>query len=111
MISDRTLLRICIIISIIGIISLFFLSEPKSVYLIEVDDSMIGQVIDVSGSASSVSITENATFFILSDSSSSINVVSFSPLSINEFDNVSVTGKVDIYRGKIEIIANNVGII
>jgi len=108
MISDRRLMRLSIVLSLVGIAALFLLSQPQELRIAEIDDSMLGRHVSFRASVSSVSVTENATFLVLVDDASSINAVYFGTLEVNKYSNVTVSGKISLYKGRLEVILDSV---
>ena len=64
----------------------------------------IGEIIYVQGKIIRVRFTEKATFFTLTDGIGKISCVSFDKVNIFVDEEVIVKGKVQIYRGKPELI-------
>lgn len=118
MISDAQLMRVSLIISVIGIIALFLIVqfiEPAKVRVSEIDDSMNGQIIATEGMIKEMT-KMGGNFFITLYDEKDIAVVMFKiQAEKNDFvyqmkngDWIRVEGKVAIYRGDLEIIAENI---
>ena len=107
--KDSILLKISLVISILGILSLFFLSE-----MIKIGSADINQLEDyneksikVKGTVEAVTVTESATFLKIKQPTI-VNVVVFNPLNISKGRYVEVTGKVDGFNNKFEILADEI---
>ena len=106
------LLKLALIWSIVGIFILLcvaVLTEPP-----EVKISELGQYLDkmvvVSGFVQDATYKEKVSFIDLSDGTDWITVVVFDKMEkrIYEGDQISVRGKVSLYKGKLEIIADEI---
>ncbi len=121
MVSDLFLQRISFIITIIGIILLFFIVqniEPEKIMIKDIDESIIGSYVSVSGIVKSVKITENV-FFSLCDSDSCIKAVVFEKIAkkkpeaynLRNMDKVVLSGRINLYNNELEIIAEDIKIL
>ncbi len=66
--DDKTLMKISLIISIIGVIALFLFvqfTEPIKINVSRIDDSMLGQNIELSGRIESFSTRDGNVFFLI----------------------------------------------
>ena len=106
---DSTLLKISIIISIVGILSLFFISD--SIVIDETDTNRIekykDKTIKILGIIEETSKTESATFIKVRQPNI-VNVIVFESLNLTKGSYVEVTGKVDEYSDEYEILADKV---
>ena len=109
------ILKISIIIAIIGIISLFFISRLLTEETIEISELKIGQIERISGMVTSVYISRDDHVFLkVADNTGEITVVAFKNSNIDEAydlevgEEVSVLGRVDEYKGELEIIAKEI---
>ena len=104
--NETSLLKLSLILSILGLIILYFLSQTIEVNDTTIEKISTGQVsglVNVEGRISSISNNKNITIFTISSISES-KVVSFDAVNISEGDFVVVTGNVD----KNEIIAQRI---
>ena len=112
MISDRKLMKLCLAMSFIGIIVLFFVVqsiEPRQASIAEINNDMVGELVAVSGVAGNVYNSEDTLFFDLSDNGGKIKVVMFqSSTEISQGNAVTVTGKVSLYKNELEIVASSI---
>jgi len=109
------ILKISIIVAILGIISLFFISRILTEETIEISELKIGQIERISGMLTSVYVSRDDHVFLkLADNTGEITVVAFKNSNIDEAydlevgEEVSVLGRVDEYKGKLEIIAKEI---
>lgn len=120
--DDKALMKISLIISLIGVVALFLFVqfvEPAKTAVSRIDDSMLGQNVELSGRIESFSAKDGNIFFILNDNTGKIKVVMFERDARRTTDvyaladqmNVSVTGKISLYRSEFEIIASTIKVI
>ncbi len=109
------ILKISIIVAIIGVISLFLISRILTEETIEISELKIGQIERISGMVTSVYISRDDHVFLkLADNTGEITIVAFKNSNIDEAydlevgEEVSVLGRVDEYKGKMEIIAKEI---
>jgi DNA/RNA endonuclease YhcR with UshA esterase domain len=115
--KEKLLLKIALMVSLIGVVSLFFISsnidvEQKSIEKITFDD--IDKHVKVQGTVNEM--FENDKVMIIDIvQPTEITVVLFKrnneSLAIKKWDNIEVIGKVDEYEGRLEIIGNRVRVI
>jgi RecJ-like exonuclease len=110
--KDSKLIKLCLTISIIGLLALSIYAEtanPPPINLKEIED-YLGKTITTSGEVERVSITPNVSFITLREGSFRTTVVTFDMLSTNirSKDNINVTGQVKLYKGDLEIIAEKI---
>lgn len=118
--NESELLRVCIIGSVLGIIALYILtSQPvyNNVKIGEVDNSCIGNIVNITGNV--VNLYEHRDghlFFDLDDGTGSIKVVLWDDVlrrleldgvNISHIENgvkLQVLGTVEIYKGEFEVL-------
>jgi aspartyl/asparaginyl-tRNA synthetase len=119
MLDDKTLMKISLVISIIGLVALFAVTqaiEPKAVEIRRIDDTMIGQTVEVAGKIDSFSAKDGNVFILLNGTGDTIKVVMFERDARSQGDvydlkenyMVSVVGKVALYRTELEIVADSI---
>jgi len=105
---ESTLLKLCIIWSLGAILGLFFISEFNTA---QVPNSTInnyyGEEIVISGTIIKQSAKSDVTFINLDTQYEEVLIVLFDERKFNGTQ-LRVQGKVDIYRGRFEIIANKI---
>jgi len=106
------LLKISIVIAIIGIVALFFIIMYSTEESIKISDLKIGQIERITGTVTSVYISKDDHVFLkVADNTGEISVVVFKGSNIDEAyelevgDEISVLGRVEEYKKKLEIIA------
>ena len=119
--DDKNLIRLSAVISVIGLIMIFFaaqFAEAKKTELDRVDASLTGQNVAVNGTISAKSIKDGNIFISITDGTYNLSVVFFEQNARNSDaytlkagDFVEVTGKVSIYRSSPEITASSIRLI
>ena len=102
--------RISLAAAIIGIIALAFLSlnlEPKVMKISEITDKNMGSFVRISGEVTYAK-KGDITYFDVNDSTEEMRVVLFDKADISKGDRVEVIGKVEEYRGSLEVNADKV---
>ena len=109
------MLKISIIVAIIGIISIYFITNYLENKIdISQANEHFGEKVTVKGNVGQLFRKNGNTFFRLYDFSGDIKVVAFKKSKIPEAeqlkqgDIVSVTGKVSKYKNELEIIADKI---
>jgi len=113
--KENTLLKIALICSLIGLITLYFISENIEVkdYKPNLVDENIGDDVKLNGVVTKIS-DRGSVIFIEVGQQSPVTVVLFTEddnLRLGNGDNVEVIGKVQEYNGKDEIIAQKIRVI
>ena len=110
--NDITIAKISLVMTIIGIVALLgivMIMEPVRMEIRQIDETDAGKIVKVYATIESIRMPDETAFLMLNDGSGNITGVIFKSSSINstEFnkgDNVITTGRVSVYKGKIEII-------
>jgi len=109
------IVKIALVVAVIGIIALFFLTQYKNEAISKVEDLKIGQVERIEGMVNSVYVSKDRHVFLnIADNTGEIDVVAFKSANIDiaydleNGDQISVLGKVEEYKGKLEIIAKEI---
>jgi DNA/RNA endonuclease YhcR with UshA esterase domain len=121
MFSDKNLERISFFLTIIGIISLYFIVqniEPQDTAILSVTGELIGRQVLVSGIIKEKPYwhSDGHLFLTLQQNGSQIKVVMFDRearkypglKNLTKGMNISVTGSVDEYEGELEIVAKRI---
>jgi exonuclease VII large subunit len=119
-VNDRTLIRICILGSAAGIISLYFSSfmiVAVDVSAGEIGQDLVGRRVKISGTVDNLIIHRNGhMFFDLADETGSAEVVIWEDRveqlelsgtdlgQLKEGINITITGDVEYYRGRIHVV-------
>ena len=115
--KEKTLLRIALICSVIGLILLFFISENISVSevdLSKIDERDIGEDVKIIGEVLRVTDIGKVMFLeVGQEKVESVPILLFkdSDISLKKGDYVEIIGEIDDYKGEREIIATRVRII
>ena len=118
MISDKSLFRLSLCAAAAGLFALVavaILIEPKHVAIAEITESDAGGLVVVRGEISSYSSKDENVFITLNDSAA-IRIVLFSReagkqpwvYDLKKRDAISVQGRVQVYRGELEIVAEKI---
>ena len=106
--NETKLLRICLLVAVVGIVSLFFLSEnleAKEIEISLITPDYVGQTISISGTVSKVSLGDGMTFITLEDDGELFPVVFFQEIDdVSSGDKITVSGKVQEYKGRLQIV-------
>ena len=108
-IEEKHIYQACIVLSIIGLgvihISHSYIA-PDRAEIENIDETWIGNTVQISGNVRDYAQTENAAFFTVENSSDSISVADFE--SRNVSNRATVTGYVDVYQGDLQIVAQKI---
>ncbi len=105
------LIKISIVIAIIGIAALYFITNYFKENTTKIVDLKTGQVSRISGMVTSLRTSKDGHVFLkVADNTGEINVVAFKGSNLGADglevgDSVSVLGRVEEYKGALEIIA------
>jgi aspartyl/asparaginyl-tRNA synthetase len=114
--KEKSLFKVAMICSIIGLAALFFVSEKievKEIDIGKITDSDVGKEVRVLGRVKRVSDTDKVMFLeVGQEKVEDISVVLFKEkkIDIEEGDYVELIGELDKYNGEYSIIANAVKI-
>ncbi|MFH1588652.1 MAG: OB-fold nucleic acid binding domain-containing protein [Candidatus Diapherotrites archaeon] len=113
--DDFALRKIAFICALGGVMLVFVISsafEPTELEIGEINSVHLNQTVSVQGKVSSRKIISNALIFELTENKSTINAVKFNAneneLLIEKGSKVKVTGKVEEYKGELEIVAEEI---
>jgi len=113
--NDIKIAKISLIMTAVGIcglLALVYFSQPARMAIENIDQSISGQQVQITGKLTSVSTSKDGTTFItIEDRTGSLKGVLFKSSDINfsqfnRTDNVIVEGKIAVYRGDVEIIVD-----
>ena len=113
--KETTLLKIALICSLAGLITLYFISTRIEIkdYKPNILNRNVGDDVNLKGIVTKISDKGNVVFVDVSQQNL-ITVVLFTDnnnLNLKNGDNVEVIGKVQEYNGKNEIIAQKIRVI
>jgi DNA/RNA endonuclease YhcR with UshA esterase domain len=111
--QEPVLLKISLVASFAGLAGMFFIAgnaNIDSVPAADITPDDVGRSIKVCGSVERKFISRNRhVFFDITDESGSLKVVVFnSTKAAVDSERVCVTGRVNLYKGRLEIIADGV---
>ena len=106
--KERVLLVIALVWSLIGLFILMLIanySEPPQLSVSQLEDK-VGKIVAVNAEVDSISYKQDTVFLTLKDSTGTIAGVFFGnpKYEIIESDSVAVKGKVQLYKGDLEIV-------
>ncbi len=113
--NDLLIRRLCLLLSIAGLSSVFFLSaiqEPLIIKLSEINDSQLSDNISTKGFVSWSRISKGILFFEIRDIEE-MKCVIFTPTTeqltlVKKGAFVQVSGRLELYEGELEIIVEEV---
>ena len=113
--KEKTLLKIALIFSLLGVAALFLLSEEielEEKTLDKMTSADIGNIVKIKGVVTQVTDT-NKTAFLKISQPQDITVILFkdSEIKLETGDYVEIEGSVEEYEGKLEIIGSQVKVI
>lgn len=104
--DDNTLMKISLTIALVGLFILFFISENIP-YQSDLNTADVGGKISLKGKVTSITEYNNSQIIELLPYSKT-KIVLFDKKDVRINDSIEVTGKVDEYKGRKEIIAEEV---
>jgi len=109
------IVKIAIAIALVGTIALFFIIKYNEQNVVKISDLKKGQIERIVGMVNSIYISKDGHAFLkVADTSGEISVVAFKNSNIDEVfeievgDKVSVLGRIEEYKGNLEIIAKEI---
>lgn len=114
--QDKTLLKLSFLTSIIGIAALYFIMQPSEIKIGDINRNYIGKTVKVLGEISSRYESKDGHIFLkFADSSGQIDVVIFKNSKVEKNlevgQKIEISGKVDEYKGQLEIIPKTIAIL
>ncbi|MBD3248643.1 hypothetical protein GF336_01185 [Candidatus Woesearchaeota archaeon] len=112
--KEKNLLKLALVCSLIGIIVLWGISENVEIdetSIDKIDFSDIDKDVRISGKVKRVNDLDKVLFLeVAQEKIEDIDVILFKdgPVMIDEGDYVMITGSVEEYEGKLEVIGNRV---
>ena len=113
--KETTLLKIALICSLVGLVALYFISgriELKDYKPNYLNNKNIGDDVKLSGKIMKITDKGNVVFIDV-EQNFPVSVVVFTDkvVNLNENDFVEISGKIQEYNGKEEIIADKIKVI
>ncbi len=112
--NKKQLLKICLILSIIGIFTLLSISEfsqPKHYQIIDINKKQIDTQIKIQGTITKTKDLPGLLILDVKDNTSKITVIAFKDFPIEQLKKdipIEVIGKVTEYKDILEIIADEI---
>jgi len=119
MISDDSLAKFSLALTIVGIVALYFVvqnTEPVRLEISDISHAMVGNHVALNGYINKMAWRGDNLFITLENNGSSIKVVMFSRETkkfsglreLEKGDEISVVGRVGEYKTELEIIAEKI---
>ena len=112
--QDKVLLKLSLLWALVGLFLLLLIAnftQPPEIKAIQLEDNL-DKIVLVEGEVMNIIPRDTVTFIDLQDSSGKIRVVLFDKLnSINQGDKIQVRGRVELYKGELEVIADEIKLI
>lgn len=109
--EDKTLLKISLICSIFGILTLIFISHKIEIPITdikEINKDQLDQKIKIKGEISSITPLDDLTILIIDDSTGEIKAILFDKIELKQNTIVEISGTIEEYKGEVEIIIDNI---
>ena len=110
--QEKTILKISAVLVLFGLTFLFFYSSELNFKVVQdFDNLVLEEEVKLTGKVNRVSQSEKVTFLELSaQTTNTLDVIVFNHenIFVQEGDYVELTGTVEEYQGKYEIIANQI---
>lgn len=115
--DESILLRIALVCGVAGVIGLYFVSENTGITEIsisKINNENIGSTVVVIGTVQKVADFEKTMIIDVSDENGKlVSVLLFKDgkIKINEGNKIKITGTVEEYKGKMELIGEEVKVV
>jgi len=114
--NEKTLILICALLSIVGIVSLFFLNKSVQIPQLKIYELKDGMnFVKIVGRVTSKYVSKTGTTFLtVQDGSGKIQAIIFKGMNnqrIGKGDRVEIIGDVQTYKNKLEIIVKQIRVI
>ncbi|TKJ17620.1 hypothetical protein CEE44_03755 [Candidatus Woesearchaeota archaeon B3_Woes] len=109
--KEKTLLKIALIVSLIGILILLFISSKLEVNektISNIDETDIGSSLKIDGVITNIRKTNTITLIDIAQLEEMKVVVFNKEIELNKGDYVEITGKIEEYKGSTELIADKI---
>lgn len=109
--KEKTLLKISLIASLVGILILLFISsrlEVNEKTISNIDETDIGSSLKIDGVITNIRKTNKVTFIDIAQLEEMKVVVFNDEIELNRGDYVEITGKIEEYKGLTELIADKI---
>lgn len=109
--NRKNFARSCLLVSVLGLAVMYAstqLMRPETVSPGDISRENVGENFRVEGNVSDFYRTDSASFFTLNGENSSIQVVDFERRSFPEGSTLTVTGRIDLYQGELELVSTRI---
>ena len=115
--KEKTLLKIALSCSVLGLVMLFFVSDSITISNIDIskiEDEEIGRIVKITGMVTRVTNLEKVMFIEVGQQKiEKVDVVLFKDhdfdLAVGE--QIEIIGEIEEYKGEKEVIANRVKVV
>jgi DNA/RNA endonuclease YhcR with UshA esterase domain len=118
MLDDKSIMKICLAISITGIVLLVAVTliiEPREILIEKIDLSLVGNNVKITGLVDHLTINQGNIFLTMNDSTGTVSVVVFERVaktitdaySIKKGDSLVIAGKITYYKSALEVTASS----
>lgn len=119
--KDNNIIKLCLLFSVIGLVSLFLITqfeEVENIPIGKIDESHMGQMVKVNGEVTDKYVSKDGhLFFDLTENGNNIKIVLFN----NKLNDLGlkpeeIKGKIEIigivkkYKGEMEILPEKIGL-
>ncbi len=109
--EDKHLVRIGLMGTLVAILMLSFIGDvvPQTrVEIKEISQKDVDKGVYVEGTVDRIGVKGTTTFFTLKDETGSVQGVMFNKVQLNKGQKIGVAGKVQQYKGNLELVADEV---
>jgi len=109
--NKRQLINLSLTLSFLGMLLVWLGSmtyTPPTVEIGKISTSNLGDYVKVCGTASNINQRDTFTSFILESNQQSIKSIAFKDLDLEQGQAYCINGRVDLYKGELEIVADKV---
>ena len=110
--NEKTLLKVSVVIALLGLSFLFLYSEEVDLKSVErIDSAIPEETVELKGTVNRVSVSDKVIFLeIEGERVEKTDVILFTDqdIFIKDGDYVEISGTVEEYEGKKEVIANSI---
>ncbi len=111
--EEKTLQKICLIVAVFGIFSLFLISQnlkPKELEISKISKEYLKQEIKITGIVTSITNKKVITIIEVSSQNSNIEIITYKEdlKQIDKGDKIEVIGTLDQYNNRLQIQAKTI---
>ncbi len=110
--KEKTVYKISVFLALIGLTLMYASSlyiEVEETEIGKIEKSWTGRNVKINGNVTSFTKSGGHAFMDVEDVTGKIKVADFdSEISLSEGENIEVTGNVELYKGELEVIAQEI---